>query len=144
DANDLVGRQAKLTELAMERGLLAPAVRAQGTFVPLDFATYSGFQDVAGETLDPTRLLQTIDGALSAEAKAALPGQAGPAERLVLWRTRDILKQKLAWLADMEAAGKQAIGGLTKKDREMLSDVLEELSTSEATDLSVRRLTQMS
>lgn len=132
DANDLIGRQAVLQRLAMERGLLSPAVRAQGTYVPLDFAAYGGFKDVAGETLDPTRMIQQIDGALSAEAKAAMPGGAGPAERNLLWRTRDMLIQKMNFIGDGEAMGKQAFVGIkSKAEKETISDILEAIAKDE-------------
>lgn len=137
--NDLQGRQLELTRLAIDRGLMVPAVRAQGTFVPLDFAAYGKFKDVSGEFLDPTRMIQTIDGALSATAKAGMEGQAGPAERYILWRTRDMIKQKMNWIADMEATGKQAFAGLNKQQRRIASEVTEFISTKDV-DLSVAGL----
>lgn len=137
--NDLAGRQATMARLAVDHGLMVPAVRAQGTFVPLDFAAYRGFRDVSGETLDPTRMIQQIDGALSVEGKVGLAGQAGPAERYVLWRTRDMVKQKMAWMADMEATGKEALQGLSRKQRELATDVLEEIASKDV-DLSLQGL----
>lgn len=112
-----------------EAGNLVPAVRESGPFVPREFAHYK-FKDakagMMGGTKDPTRFIQEIDGALSVQEKASLPGQAGPAERLILWRDRDIVKQKIAWQQAMGGRLARALEGLSKTDRSTLTAILED------------------
>ncbi len=88
-----------------------------------------GFKDAKqgslGGTKDPTRFIQEIDGALSVEAKAKLPGQAGPAEKSILWRTRDMMKMKM----EDAAFQQELLGNLTRdlsnKQAEVVYDILE-------------------
>ena len=92
-------RAAQDRQIALKEtrgGGVVPSVRQSGVFVPEEFAAYESFKDakqgIFSGTKDATRFIQEIDGALSVEAKAKLPGQAGPAEQGVLWRTRDMVK----------------------------------------------------
>jgi len=69
-----------------------------GVFVPEDFSTYDKYKDyelILGGLVDTARMIQEIDGALSIKNKVSTEGQAGPAERYILWRTRDMMIQKM-------------------------------------------------
>ena len=84
-------------------GKVGLAIRQAGTYVPAEFSKYDKFKDVeahlsGGE--DITRSIQNIDGALSGKQKAAMPGQAGAAERYVLWPSRDMMIQKIKYIRD--------------------------------------------
>jgi len=81
-------------------GKVSVAVRKAGTYVPVEFAKYGKFQNVRPLGQDVTRSIQQIDGALSVKEKVKLKGQAGAAERHVLWPTREISKQKLKYLKE--------------------------------------------
>jgi len=112
-------------------GKVQPSIRVAGTYVPKDFAAYTEFKDakagVFGGTKDATRFIQEIDGALSVEAKAKLPGQAGPAEQYVLWRTRDITKSKLRWMDLQKSRLKAVSEGLSKEQTETANRVIEHI-----------------
>jgi hypothetical protein len=113
-------------------GKVVPAIRKTGPFVPETFANYQNFQDVSpgifGGTKEITRAIQQIDGSLSLAKKVQLPGQAGPAEQDILWRTRDITKLKLQWIAEKETSAKEAIKGISDKDAEIANKVIEKIS----------------
>ncbi|MCK4816174.1 hypothetical protein KA005_10400, partial [bacterium] len=113
-------------------GKVQPSIREAGTYVPEDFATYTEFKDakagVFGGTKDATRFVQEIDGALSVEAKAKLSGQAGPAERYVLHRTRDIVKFKLNWTKAMKSRLATITKGLSKEQTKTANQVIEHIS----------------
>lgn len=111
-------------------GKLVPSVREAGTFVPEDFATYPNFKDtnwgVGGGTKDPIRAIQETDGALSFQKKVGLPGQEGPTERYILRRTEDMTKLKLRWEAEQIVRGRKIVDGLSRKQEELVTQVLEE------------------
>ena len=120
-------------------GRPVPAVRKSGPFVPEDFPIYKNFKEVnigaGGGTKDITRLIQEMDGALPLAEKVKIPGQAGPTERYVLWRTRDITKQSIGWQLEM-AERLQVIKGSIKKGSkksQTANKVLEEISTADKT-----------
>lgn len=127
--------EAKQRGIALRQtkgGKIVPAVRRAGPFVPKEFAEYKGFKDVRagmlGGTKDATRTIQEIDGALSVVKKAQLPGQAGPTEKYVLWRTRDISKMKINWKGVQEQQLKKMFSGISDKDATIANRVLERLS----------------
>jgi len=113
-------------------GKIQPAIREAGTYVPEDFATYTRFKDakagVFGGTKDATRFVQEIDGALPVEAKAKLPGGAGPTERYVMWRTRDITKFKLNWTTAMKSRLATISKDLSKEQTKLANQVIEHIS----------------
>jgi hypothetical protein len=109
-------------------GKVQPSIREAGTYVPDDFATYGKFRDAKagsfGGTKDVTRFIQEIDGALPGEVKAKLPGQAGPAERYVTWRTRDMLKKRIAWTRAMRSRLKLISEGVSKEQAKTANQVI--------------------
>ena len=113
-------------------GRVQPTIREAGTYVPEDFATYTEFKDaktgVFGGTKDATRFIQEIDGALSVEAKAKLPGQAGPVEQYVLHRTRDMVKFKLNWTNAMKSRLATITKNSSKKQLQIANQVIEHIS----------------
>ena len=113
-------------------GKVVPAVRQAGPFVPEEFATYKKYKDVRnalmGGTKDTTRAIQEIDGALSVAEKVKLPGQAGPAEKFVLWRTRDISKMKMSWVGEKELALREMVTGIGYKEAQIANRVIEKIS----------------
>lgn len=113
-------------------GKVQPAIREAGTYVPEDFATYGEFKDAKaggfGGTKDAVRFVQEIDGALSVEAKAKVPGQAGPAERYVSWRTHDIHTAKIRWASAMKSRLKAITEGLSKKQLKVANQIIEHIS----------------
>jgi len=117
-------------------GKIQPAIREAGTYVPEDFATYTDFKDakagVGGGTKGATRFVQEIDGALPAEVKAKLPGGAGPAERYILWRVRDIQKFRINWTKAMKARLATITKGLSKEQTKTANQVIEHISRKEA------------
>lgn len=132
---------------------VVPAVREAGTFVPEDFATYPNFKDarqgIGGGTKDPIRYIQEIDGALPFQKKVGLPGQEGPAERYILRRTEDMTLLKLKWEAEQIIHLRKIFKGLSKKQRQQFTQVLEEsnrpgayVETSDlVTDPGIRKIT---
>ena len=119
----LTAEQAKAKGIALRQtkgGKIVPSVRKAGPFVPEEFAKYKDFKDaragMLGGTKDPTRMIQEIDGALSVAKKVKLPGQAGPTEKYVLWRTRDISKMKINWKGTQERKLKKVFAGISDKD----------------------------
>lgn len=118
-------------------GRPVPAVRKSGPFVPEDFPTYKNFKEVdigfGGGTKDITRLIQEMDGALPVEKLAQLEGQAGPATRYILWRTRDITKQSIGWQLEMAERLQSIKGPIKKRSKksQTANEVLEEISTAD-------------
>ncbi len=137
-----ISTQKKLTpEQAVEAGIalrqtptgkIKPAIREAGTFVPTEFSTYGKFKDakagIGGGTKDWIRYVQEIDGALSLQKKAKLPGQAGPAEKFILRRTEDMVKIEFDWSAEQSLRIQEITKGLNKKQERMVTEVLEETS----------------
>ena len=117
-------------------GKVVPAVRQAGPFVPEEFAKYKDFKDVrAGEfggTKDITRIIQEIDGALPVAKRVKLPEQVGPAEKFVMWRTRDISKMKMDWTAKQEAKLKEMIAEISDEEAMIANKVLEKLNRKAA------------
>ena len=74
-------------------GKVMVAVRKAGTYAPEEFSR-SNFKDVYPLGQDVTRSVQQIDGALTVKQKMKTKGQAGAAERYILWPTRDMSIQK--------------------------------------------------
>lgn len=106
-------------------GNTVPSVRNTGVFVPEDFATYENFKDIRGRlSKTPTIALQEIDGSLSAQVKSELPKQAGPAERYVTFRTRDIKKMQLEFNKDQSS---QISGILKELKNNQLAEVTKTL-----------------
>ena len=127
---------------ATKGGKIVPAVRKSGIFVPKEFAAYKNFKDAKvgafGGTKDITRLIQEIDGALPVEKLAQLPGQAGPAVRNILWRTRDMMKQSIGFSGSISQKLKRVVGNIKPKSPQSIqaNKVLERL-TSTASKKSV-------
>lgn len=126
-----IAKQTEAAGIAMrttKAGKQVPAVRRSGVAVPREFADYKNFKDVragvGGGTKDITRAIQEIDGAKSIVEKEAMVGQAGPAERNVLWRTRDMMKQRMQWMTQQEARVVDASKGLSTKQKETARDLL--------------------
>ena len=118
-------------------GKVVPAVRKSGPFVPEDFPTYKNFKDVQqgafGGTKDITRMVQEMDGALSANELVKLTNQAGPTTRYVLWRTRDMIRQSIMWSGEMAEKLKAVQGGIRKgtKEARIANRVLEKISSKD-------------
>jgi hypothetical protein len=97
---------------------VVPSIRKSGIFVERAVQDYTKYKDIPStwtNTMDPTRAIQGIDGALSLKDKVAIGG-SGPIERNVLWRTRDLIKMRSRWLGEMEARGKEILKGTKRKD----------------------------
>jgi len=128
---EAIAKRAETAGIAMRTtkiGKEVPAVRRSGVAVSREFADYKNFRDVragtGGGTKDITRAIQEIDGAKSIVEKEAMVGQAGPAERHVLWRTRDMMKQRKLWLEQQETRIAEASKGLSTKQKETARDLL--------------------
>jgi hypothetical protein len=138
---------AEYESIAKQRGVVLPTIRQSGTYVPAEALLHETYKDaeagMLGGTKETFRLLEEIDGALSAEAKAKLPGQGGPIAKGVLWRTHDMIRQKLSWLADNEAALKRIKGKLGRGDRMFANKVIELLERTDA-NLSTEELLKRS
>lgn len=110
-------------------GNVSASVNKAGIYVPVEFTNYEGFQDIRGTlTLDPTRGIQRIDGALSAESKVKTDKQAGVTEHFVLFRNREIRQMQIEFNQEMSIAGDKIVGKLSKPDRERLTHVTGEIS----------------
>jgi len=84
-------------------GKVSLSVRQAGTYVPAEFSKYTKFKDIQplfGGGQDITRAVQQMDGSLTVKQKKMVKGQAGPIERHILWRTRDMSKQKIAFIKE--------------------------------------------
>lgn len=118
-------------------GKLVPSIRKSGPFVPEEFAKYKNFKDVKagllGGSRDITRAIQEIDGILSVAKRVKLPGQAGVAERYILWRTRDFIKMKMGWTAEAEGKLRTITAGISDKEAITANRVLERLRLQDAT-----------
>ena len=113
-------------------GKVSVAVRKAGTYVPVEFAEYKRFQDIYPRAQDVTRSIQQIDGALSVKQKKKMPGQAGAAERNVLWPTREMQKQKLEYLKEKALVIEKMLPGKeTSKEYEQAVLVLEKISKAD-------------
>lgn len=125
-------RKAGIALRVTKGGTVKPAIRRSGVAVPEEFATYQNFRDVKagilGGSRDITRAIQEIDGALPLSKRVKLPGQAGVAERFVLWRTRDITKMRMGWLANQEATLKNISKGISDKDAMVANKLIERIS----------------
>lgn len=127
-----VAEKAGVAMRVTRGGKLVPSIRKTGVYVPEDFATYKNFKEPPVHSLqltDPTRLMQEIDGALPLEKKAKLPGQAGPVEKYVLWRTRDYLTARTKWVAAQAQHLKEIAKDLSKKDRKTVNKINEVMTT---------------
>ena len=95
-----------------------PSIRRSGIFVERAVQDYTKYKDIPStwtNTMDPTRAIQGMDGALSLKDKVSLGG-SGPIERNVLWRTRDLIKMRSRWLGEMETRGKEILKGTKTKE----------------------------
>lgn len=110
--------------------------RAAGNFVSADFASYPYFKDVSpgvfGGTLDITRYIQLGDGSLTVSQKAKMAGQAGPLERDVLWRTRDIVKLRSSWLGSKRDELIGMAGKISDKQAVIANEVLVKINQLDA------------
>jgi len=115
-------------------GNIRGSIRRSGIFVPGEFARYEGFKDIKGRlSKDPTVAIQEMDGALSVEAKAKLPGQEGPAEQFILRRTQDMTILRNRFNADNTTRLKTISSGLSTKQRKSAFQILEKISKKDAT-----------
>lgn len=134
-------RQQRLLDQAKEAGIAVrttktgrpvPNVRKSGIAVPIDFAKYKSFKDVKagifGGTKDITRIIQEADGSLSAKQKVDIPGQAGPLEQNVLFRTRDLEKSKFEWMGEQQDVLNKIFEGLSKDELKNVTTILEGIS----------------
>ncbi len=138
--------QARALGIALRQtkgGKLKPAVRESGVFVPESFATYENFKDARmgmfGGTKDVTRFFQEVDGALSVQEKRLLGGQAGPAEQDILWRFRDVMKNKMFWSGAQQKRAEEIMRGISDADAEIANKVLEKIAPG-MENMPVRRL----
>lgn len=125
-------------------GNIVPSVRQSGTFVPKEFQDYHAARKGRGAkdldfkerffTVDPSRVLEEIDGSLRVSEQAKLPEQAGPTVRYVDWRRKELTLMKMDWTGERVAEAKTAIKGLNKKQRELAADVLRQVGPK---DISV-------
>ena len=124
DLNQQLIKQAQKERIAVrmtKEGKVKLSVRKSGTYVPAEFAEYKNFKDlkmVMGGGTDITRTIQGIDGALSVKQKVAIPGQAGPLERHVLWPTRDMTKNKIDWIKEQGVNLHRIVGDIVPKSKE--------------------------
>lgn len=128
-------QKAQILGIALRQtkgGKVVPAVRKAGTFVPEDFANYKNFKDakqgIGGGSKDWIRYVQEVDGALSLQKKAKLPGQSGPAEKYILRRQEDIVKLELDWSAEQSLRIQEIIKDLSRKQEKAVTRVLEQTS----------------
>lgn len=122
---------------ATRSGNVVPSVRMSGTFVPKDFMDYHKAQKEAGKpdinfkerfaSVDPSRVIEEMDGALRVSEAAKLPDQAGPTVRYVDWRRKELTAMKMDWTGEAEAKAKAAIKGLSKKERELAAKALRQI-----------------
>lgn len=139
--------QAKKEGIAIRMtkgGKIMLSVRESGVFVPERFAEWKKFKDlgaVAGGGTDITRAIQSMDGSLTIKEKVNTPEQAGPLERNVLWPTRDMTLQKLAYVREKTALLKKILQGVKKDSKQdiAINDVTRELR-SEDLNLPVKEL----
>lgn len=109
-------------------GRKVPSIRRSGVFVPEEVTKWKKYEDIPStleNSMDPTRAIQRMDGSLSLTEKAKTEGQAGPIERNVSWRTRDMMKLRGSWISQMEAKGKTLLKDIDKKGRTALTGQLE-------------------
>ncbi len=125
-------RDAGIAIRLTKGGKPVPNVRRSGVAVDVNFAEYKGFKDVEpgmfGGTKDITRMIQEMDGSLSAEQKVGFSGQAGPAEQNILWRTRDLVKARSDFMAEQTVVLKKIVGDISKENEVVLTDLLKEMS----------------
>jgi hypothetical protein len=111
------------------------ALRQAGTYVPEEFSKYGKFKDIQplfGGGQDITRAIQQMDGSLSIRGKKQVKGQAGPLERNVLWRTRDITKQKLEFIKEQSARLKSFLTVKpNSKNDTLVNNILREIKSGE-------------
>lgn len=110
-------------------GKVYVAVRKAGTYVPEEFSQYGKFQNVRPLGQDVTRSVQQIDGSLRVKEKKQMKGQAGAVERYVLWPTREMSMQKLAYIKEKSAILKKILKTKrgTKEDAQ-INEVLEKIA----------------
>jgi len=110
-------------------GKILLAVRKAGTYAPEEFSQYDKFQNVYPRAQDIARSIQQIDGALRLKEKKPIKGQAGAAERYILWPTREIHIQKEKYVNEkllvLEKISHAKEG--TKEDTQ-INDVLERIA----------------
>lgn len=98
--------------------------------------TYENFKDVAegplGGSKPPEYFLAEIDGALPLGVKKNLPGQAGPVERSVYWRTNDITMRKMDWADAQTGHLKSIFEGVTKEQDIALTEILNRMNRKTA------------
>ncbi|KKM07945.1 hypothetical protein LCGC14_1728830, partial [marine sediment metagenome] len=152
-ANKQIKRlRSKLTRTAKREGIAVRvtsagkevlSLRKAGTFVPVEFSEYKKFDDlkaIGGGGTDITRTIQGIDGSLSVKEKIELPGQAGPAEKFILFRTRQMAIEKSKWMNDRQALKEKLLAGIrpgTAQSREVTTALkFPEKATSEASALA--------
>ena len=129
------------------KGGVVPAIGKGEIPIPKEFQQYTKFQDVPpglfGGTLDTTRMIQKMDGSLSVAKRAGMRGQAGPLERGVLWRTRDISKMRSAWLGDNQKKLLNITKGITDNQAAIANRVVAKISQTDA-DKAVAELLKRS
>lgn len=133
-----VGRAEGIALQMTKGGKVRLAIRQSGVFVPESFASYKNFKDVEqyfGGGEDLTRMIQNIDGAISVRNRINLPGQAGPLEKLVLFRTRDYSMQKIRYVSEQARRVNKILSGIPPNSREdrIITDVLRAMSNADAT-----------
>lgn len=116
-------------------GKVKIALRDSGVFVPQDFSEHTKFNNIGpvmGGGQDITRAVQQMDGALSLKEKTQTPGQAGPIERYVLWRTRDMQLQKLEWLKEKTVKARVILSSRKGSNRDQeINKILEKIGEAD-------------
>lgn len=108
-------------------GNIVPSVRKSGSFVPESFAK-AKLKDAqigpAGGTKDITRFIQQID-------KGVFGGQA---QKNILWRTRDMMMQKINWTGNTTRQLKAVVGRIKagSPEAKVANRVLEKITTIDA------------
>lgn len=133
-------KQAKKENVSIrmtDGGKVMLSIRDAGTFVPEDFSNWKRFKDletVAGGGTDITRTIQGIDGSLTLKEKANLPDQAGPMEKYVLWRTRDMWMQKINYINEKTALIKKIMSKIRPNSKQdaAITNILREINSDDA------------
>lgn len=132
-------------------GKMTLSVRQAGTFVPVEFSEYGKYKDIKplfGGGQDITRAVQQMDGSLTVKQKLAVKGQAGPIERNVLWRTRDMSIQKIDFIKEQTIKLRKIVKARPNSAADiMVNNVLREIASGDTLEIakaspSVRAITK--
>ncbi len=147
DPKGIIGKKGKqlpgMATRTTKGGNVVPSIRKSGVFVPEEVTKYKNYEDIPStleNSMDPTRAIQRMDGSLSLTEKAKTEGQAGPMERNVSWRTRDMMKLRGAFISELEAKGKTLLKGIDKNERIAITRGLENKKSTNPKVLEARAL----